>query len=641
MPRFPRLVCIALLLTASASGLHAQAKQKATNPSPAADKRPPLPPELLAKDAAWTGELADESEGPPVLPRPSIAEPFSIGEALYNPSRVPAAVVSLLDLMRVPIVANDAPVAGDDAGLTLGESEVWGLIAMGIADARAMGEDESGPFTFADLHAAVAPLLPGTDVGELAEAYSEAYGARPQDLVPKVMMGQPILPETPLTRVQLWLLLMDGFVGPGKEPRAARAAFDAHDSRALVLPAVMRSREDFGEIRRASAPAPAAWGTARAQVPPLQSPVPGWNRSDIQSMLRVLPTIGGRIPFGIVPRVQKVHEGHGAPGKRLTLEARLTCPGRAWSTPQGKPFLIPKPPALAGRSVTLCADLDNLEILQRHGSTQGTWCTPARTDSSGAVRVAYLPKKEAANGVGTKLKDSALVHAGVAVQELIASCYTFPPELQWASKLALGSWEADGKVNLEWHSHGIDLDIRNLFNVRLELGPLGNGDIFGIDRIVGSLELQSDGSYIGIVRARANGTQHLTGLGEECEQAESDGQQNLLVVAEKAPGLQRSQDKTKFVIQEGLDDGGLLELQFRPTSQPVYAMSDKCQKDIYVEKPGYTIPFLPFNDTRWTHLGYIVKIPKEGKLVYEDNSQSDMPIGYSNWTVKVERTDEP
>jgi len=543
--------------------------------------------------------------------------------------------------MQVPIVADDAPQAGDDEGLTLAESQVWGLIDMGIADARAAGEDESGPFTFADLHDAVAPLLPGTGVDQLARAYSRAYEARPDDLVPKVMMGQPILPETPLTRVQLWLLLMDGFVGPGGGSRAARAAFDAQGSREIVLPAVLRSRAGLGAIRRASAPAPPAWGTANSQVPPIQSPVPGWNRTDIEFMLRTLPLIGGKMPFGIVPKVGRVHEGHGGPGRRLTLEARLTCPGRAWSTPQGRPFLIPKPPALAGRSVTLCAELDDIETLHRHGSTPGAWCTPARTDGSGAVRVGYEPKKEAANGVGTKLKDVALVYADVAVQELLSSCYTFPLELQWASKLALGTWKAKANVVIEWHSHGIHLDITNRHHVKLQLGPLGHGYNWGIDRIVGSLELQPDGSYRGIVRARANSTQYLTGLGEECEEAESDGEQSLMVIAEKVEKLQKSQHGGMFKINEGVADGGLLDLRFCPVGPAAYAMEDPCQKEIVVERMDCTTPFLPFNDTRWTHLGYVIKIPKQGKLVYDDNSQQEMPFGYSTWDVKVERTDVP
>ena len=34
---------------------------------------------------------------------------------------------------------------------------------------------------------------------DLAAAYSRAYETRPEDLVAKAMLGQPIIPETPLS----------------------------------------------------------------------------------------------------------------------------------------------------------------------------------------------------------------------------------------------------------------------------------------------------------------------------------------------------------------------------------------------------------------------------------------------------------
>ena len=42
------------------------------------------------------------------LPRPSITEPVSIGEALYDPARVADAVVSVLALMRIETIPDDA-----------------------------------------------------------------------------------------------------------------------------------------------------------------------------------------------------------------------------------------------------------------------------------------------------------------------------------------------------------------------------------------------------------------------------------------------------------------------------------------------------------------------------------------------------
>lgn len=638
MPSFPRLICVVLWLAASASGIHAQSQKPTTNPPPKAGD-PPLRAELLADEKEGPGEPAEEPEGELTLPRPSIAEPFSVGEALYNPSRVAAGVVSLLDLMRVATVTDDAPAAGDGAGLTLRESEVRGLIEMGIADARAAGEDESGPFTFADLHAAVAPLLPGTDVGALAEAYSEAYAARPDDLVPKVMMGQPIVPETPLTRVQLWLLLVDGFVGPGKGSPAARATFDARGSRELVVSAVLRSRHDFGVLQGVSASGQ-VWGTAKGVVPPIQSPS-GWTTSELEWLLGHLPLVASQLPFDVVPARARVHKGHGGAGQQLTLEARIGGAAPVIVSQAGQRILAPKPRMLAGRQISWDATPDDLATLKAHGTVQGTFAMPVRTDGSGTVRLGYVPKKEPANGLGTKMSEIVRIGAVISLRDLVDSHYDLPVELRWVTKLMLGTRTVETPLRIEWHSRGLNLLVRNNFNVELQFGPLGRGSSDGIDQMAGSLELQPDGSYRGVVSARTHAWQFLTGLGESCPRKESDGRQQLLVTARPVSRLNENQNRSKFEIKSGLDDGGMFQLMFFPATQPSYTAKDRCQQEIWRDDTSYRIPFLPFNDTYWTRLGYPILIPKEGKLIYDDRSQTQMKVGYSSWHVEVERTDVP
>jgi hypothetical protein len=61
-------------------------------------------------------EPAGAIDGRP-LPAPALREPFAIGEALYDPSRMEQGVLSVLDLMGVGIYASDGtPMRrGDEA----------------------------------------------------------------------------------------------------------------------------------------------------------------------------------------------------------------------------------------------------------------------------------------------------------------------------------------------------------------------------------------------------------------------------------------------------------------------------------------------------------------------------------------------
>src|SRR5262245_33147025 len=176
------------------------------------------------------------------LPEPSLTEPFEIGEALYDQGRMADAVVSLLSLMRVAIVpdASAAAPATAKGGLTLSQSEVHALINFAKEDLIEARDDmDRLPHTFAELHKGIADLLPGVSVEKLAEMYTRAYEARPEDLIAKAMMGRPIEPDMTITRAQIWFLLMDGFAG--------------------------------------AAAGNGRWGTADKQIPDLKSPNPQWS----------------------------------------------------------------------------------------------------------------------------------------------------------------------------------------------------------------------------------------------------------------------------------------------------------------------------------------------------------------------------
>jgi hypothetical protein len=160
------------------------------------------------------------------LPQPLLADPFDIGDALYDPARVDVAVVSLLALMEIGIYARDGtPIlagAEQEAGDPwMFDVEVRDLIDRSAEElAAALGADGDGelPIGMDDLYADLSPLVPGLDARGFTGAYAEAYADHPNDLVPQVLLGQPIDTSFRMTSVQAWLLLLDGFVGPADSP---------------------------------------------------------------------------------------------------------------------------------------------------------------------------------------------------------------------------------------------------------------------------------------------------------------------------------------------------------------------------------------------------------------------------------------
>ncbi|MCC7461562.1 MAG: hypothetical protein IT480_03765, partial [Gammaproteobacteria bacterium] len=237
---------------------------------------------------------------PDPLPEAGIAEPFAIGEALYDPDRVADAVMSLLERMGIDVLPDAAAPA--PGRLVLDESEARTLIALTEDDLEGSGGLEDLPFGFEDLHRAVAGLLPQMSVEELAEAYTRAYAAQPDSLVAQVLMGQPLEPQTRLTRTQIWLLLMDGFA----RPDGARATY----------------------------------GVADAGLPDLPSPNPAWSPAEWREVL-------ARLPLVAASRLVAVRQtANGATLQRVVqppvLRSRIT----------GKPLLAARAGSLAGQRVT-------------------------------------------------------------------------------------------------------------------------------------------------------------------------------------------------------------------------------------------------------------------------------------------------
>lgn len=554
------------------------------------------------------------------LPQPSLTQPFAIGEALYDPGRVDVAVVSLLNLMGVGIDKLDGTplhsgAKRGGAPFRLTEPEVRFLIEMGRADAKAAEKKNRPPYAFRDLHRAVSPLLPEFPIERLAGAYSRAYQANPDARVPQVLMGQPIEPGTRLMRTQIWLLLMDGFVPPG-----------------------------------ASNPAP-AWGSASKLLPPLPPLNPGWNDADWRDLVARLPLLASQPRLEIAPQPARAHEGHGGPGALVTLTARIGVPPPQATAPaRGLSLLKQKTQGFEGRSITWNAN--EAAALLDHGSIASALGSPTLTDKAGIAEMGYTPKAEMANGRGSVSSKTVRITGTISQWDLVAARYEMPPQLRG---FLIGDLTTCGALEISWHIgdsqaggsragtsqpfESFNIKITNHYDVVLDMGPLGGGARKGEDGVEGTLELQADGTYRGIVKGYASGTQEVHGLGRSCPGGKSEGTQELLVVGTPVGGFGPTHRASDYVWVGGRPDGGYLSLEFFPTTKATYTVTDSCQTEIQQADDPDAPWYLPFNDSQWTirHAGYGIALPRSGRLVYKDNTSRSTVVGTSTWDVIVER----
>lgn len=572
------------------------------------------PPELPAEGETTT------------LPAPSLVEPFAIGEALYDPAGVADAVVSLLARMGVPIVADQA-AADRAARLTLSEAEARTLVDMGAEDAEAAAESDEGafPYTFADVHAVVAPFLGDVGVERLAELYAGAYERRPDDLAPGVLMGQPIDSQLSLSRVHVWLLLVDGFVGPGERTATAERGPHAAENRPTY--AILRRGDLHAAAIPAAAPA-ARWGSAQSALRSLANRLQ--NVADLPWIAAHLPLIASRVPLVITPSRATAHEGHGGPGRRVGFEGRIGAPAAPVVAPSGRPVLVPRAsPNLAGREMIWNLHPDDQDRFDNHGTLQGTVNSWVRSNASGAIPLAYLPRRENANGRGSLNKENANLRLQMKTWDLLTSRFELAPEFQGVQSQIRGLTKATAPVRLEWHSDGLELELTSIFDVALNLGALGKTHRWGYEGIRGSLAERADGSFRGVVRGRTV-TAHIGGgLGKVCPEAESFGTQWLEATATPVTRLNVSQDRNSWRVTQGQPDGGYFKLTFKPVSEPVFTQSDACQdaKELLRQETPTSVRLLPFNDARWhtPEHSWIIALPKREKLVYFDDSHAEEP----------------
>lgn len=349
----------------------------------------------------------------PQPPEPTLDDPSAIGGALQDPGRAGDGAVSLLAL------------TGWQESLRLSDPEVLGLVAMAEQDAAGLAAG-AAPATLADLHAGIAPLLPELTIEGLLGAYADAYAAAPGSPMAQVMNGVAFRPETAVSRIQLWALLVDGFVAPRLETAVVLTA--------ALTPTVVPPRSR-----------PATPGLTLPQVP---SPIAGLNTSEFAILMAHLLPMAYAIPFDVTPSGASVHEGHGGPGPTIDLQARHQPFYAPPPSPTGGfPLLLPSTGNLSGVPVTWTSA--NRSILDDHGTLPPTFGTPVTTDASGASHLSYQAKKEEGDQSGPVESGTATITASVPLLRLMLAHYTMPQAV-WA--LLSGDRQSlPVIVSIEWH----------------------------------------------------------------------------------------------------------------------------------------------------------------------------------------------
>lgn len=576
----------------------------------------------LAEDFAKLLAAPEPTSGAPSLPKASLTEPFEIGEALYDAGRVANAVVSLLGLMEIGIVS-EASATTRAPGITLSESEVRALIDLARDDIAASENDmERLPYTFKDLHAGIAGLLPGVSVEALSESYTKIYEARSEDLIPKAMMGRPIEPETTLTRAQIWFLIMDGFAG-------------------------------------AAAPA-GKWGTADREVPDLKSPNPQWSAEEFREVLARLPLVtASRLVTMTASDV--VSQGATA-GPPVNVTVRVAAsPPPIVSRITGRTLLSSRAGSLAGQEVTW--SLVEESIFPELGKIVTAVDQPTPVGPDGIARFVIQPGMDPTRGAGQLVEDWEPIEARFDRRALLASAYTVPPPL---AGLAMGATRSRANVRFRIRSRDVFfLYINNSYqDINFEIPVLGGGTRDGDDRLAAQVIKRSNGSYSGAGIVTVNAAQMLRG-GNTCQLDSVSASQDVRVKMEPQKGFGPTHKLEHFrwadaklnplgTMEATPPDGGYYRIMIYPVTEPL--VDSDCIPNIPAvgERWRWGTPFIPLNDAQWTTSGqgYGIALRAKGLTSYFDESSVDplagTPLegvktllqltGKSIWLVLVGRT---
>lgn len=538
------------------------------------------------------------------LPQPSLTEPFEIGEALHDPGRIDDGVVSMLALMRVGVVPDVGSGAGaKEQRLALSESEVRALIDMGREDLQSADDIENLPYSFADLHRAVAGLVPGMSIEQMAQTFTRAYEMNPEDLIAKALMGRPIESETTLTRTQIWFLLMDGFAG--------------------------------------AAAGGARWGTADRQLPDAVSPDPKWSPAEWREVLARLPLItASRLVTVTAPDVITQGKVKIAPVD-VTVRMNASVPPLV-SRLTGRTLIPARAGSLAGQEVTW--RVRDESALEEIGTITSPTGNSVSVGADGLARFVFQPGVDSTGGAGETVDEWETVEASFQTRGLVASAYAVPAPL---AGLTLGTSRARANLHLTWRSPDVLwVWVRNRYEgINFEIPGLGGGTRSGVDAVLAKLSKRRNGSYSGIGGGEVNTTQALSGptskLKVPCQLNSTEVSQDLRVLATpEVAGLDfgptKRPDMFTWFVPRGRSlaaeppDGGYYRLEFFPMTEPNRPES-KCLPFIPAdpERPGHerndASKFIPFNDAQWTTSGqgYGIALKTRGVTAYSDFSSED------------------
>jgi hypothetical protein len=452
---------------------------------------------------------------------PQLTDPAAIAEALWDPERVDVGVRSMLAGLGVTVVDAGGGTLQAGSGslgqLRLGEAEIDGLVAMGREDTAALLEGRV-PVTLGTLAEALVGVMPGTTPDQVLAAYAEAYGGAPGDLVGETLAGRPIEPATPVTRVHLWLLLIDGLIGRDGAAAAARPA---------VLRASLAGLTGGpmpGRLPVAAAPA------AQVVLPPVQSPG-DMSAVEFGLALAHLPLVLSTLQLELAIQPASAHEGHGGPGPNVSIEVRYRGGAAPLLGPlTGRPFLVPRS-GLDGVPVTF--EIGDRALLEAHGTLASQLLTPISTDAQGVARLDYQVRQEPANGQGKIASGVSPIWAVIGARDLLQGAYAVvDPTLLG---FAWGERRLVATLAIEWHedapspSPGLAV---GEYRISLRGPKQGAGDYAGTAEFlcIGTPQ-GSATSWTATARVMANGITSINvsddPLGRDVVSVETQGQSEL------------------------------------------------------------------------------------------------------------------
>lgn len=190
----------------------------------------------------------------------------------------------------------------------------------------------------------------------------------------------------------------------------------------------------------------------------------------------------------------------------------------------------------------------------------------------------------------------------------------------------------------------LEVEILNRYSAIIE-AVIGTATRAGMDTFKGTLVRQADGTWQGVVTARAKFVQTMKAFGfVVCKETEYTGEQRLYLTGTPVGDFNRRLQS--ITPKTGAADGGFLSLTVTPV-----AVANMSSMDCLTlrEDPRWSFPLLPLNDARWTEptMRYILGMPQSGVLEYDDltvlmfepgEDLSRFPIIANNsWEIKVVR----